>query len=81
MRPVKIPIDAIYVPTKRRLTLDPQRVEDLAESILEHGQQQPIWVRRDAERYVLVEGLHRLHACKELGEQTILAVLVQARQH
>ena len=37
-------------------------------------------VRRDGERFVLVEGLHRLEACKALGETKILALLVQARR-
>ena len=31
-------------------------------------------------RFVLVEGLHRLEACKALGEATIAAYFVQARQ-
>jgi hypothetical protein len=29
----------------------------------------------------LVEGLHRLEACKAVGEQTILRYLVDARKH
>jgi len=29
---------------------------------------------------VLVEGLHRLEACRALGEETINAMVVQARQ-
>jgi sulfiredoxin len=29
----------------------------------------------------LVEGLHRLEACKQLGEATIFGYLVQARRH
>jgi ParB-like chromosome segregation protein Spo0J len=80
MREHEIPIDEIYIPTKRRGTVDPQRVDALAQDILEKGQQNPIWVRRDDKRYVLVEGLHRLEACKALGERTITAVFVQARQ-
>jgi len=71
----------IYVPVKRRATLDPKHVAELAESILEVGQQSPILVRRDGMRYVLVEGLHRLEACKALGEATILGYLVDARKH
>ena len=43
--------------------------------MLEVGQQTPIMVRQDGERFVLVEGLHRLEACKLLGEQTIQGVL------
>ena len=71
----------IYVPVKRRTTLNPATVRKIAESILEVGLQSPILLRRDGERFVLVEGLHRLEACKELGEQTIAAFLVQARRH
>ena len=77
----KIAIEAIYVPTKRRATLDPKKVEALAENILEKGQQSSILVRRDAERFVLVEGLHRLEAMKALGETRILAIVVQARRN
>lgn len=71
----------IYVPVKRRMTLNPTLVREIAESILEVGLQSPILVRQDGERLVLVEGLHRLQACKELGEQTIAAFLVHARRH
>jgi ParB-like chromosome segregation protein Spo0J len=71
----------IYVPTKRRTTLKPQVVQELAESILEIGQQSPILVRRDGDRFVLVEGLHRLEACRALGETTVFAYVVQARKH
>ena len=71
----------IYVPVKRRATLDPKRAQAIAESILQVGQQTPILVRQDGERFVLVEGLHRLEACKQLGEDTIVGFLVQARRH
>jgi len=76
-----VPIDNVYVPVKRRATLDPQKVEALAESIMESGQEAPILVRRDGERLVLVEGLHRLEACRSLGEATIPAYYVAARRH
>jgi len=81
MEDVTVRIDDIYVPAKRRKTLDPERVDALAESILEQGQHAPILVRKDEGRLVLVEGLHRLEACKALGEKTILALYVQARKH
>ncbi len=71
-------LDDIYVPVKRRRTLDAGKVAALAESILEQGQQIPIRVRRDGDRYVLVEGLHRLEACRSLGEESIDGVLVHA---
>jgi sulfiredoxin len=81
MKREKFAIASIYVPVKRRATLDPKKVQDLAESILEVGLQTPIMVRKDGERFVLIEGLHRLEACKQLGEETILGYLVQARLH
>jgi len=77
----KIAIEASYVPTKRRSTLDPKKVEALAQAILEKGQQSPILVRRDGERFVLVEGLHRLEAMKALGETQIVGTIVQARRN
>ena len=72
-------IDDIYVPMKRRRTIDPVAVNAIAESILEEGQRTPILVRRDRERVVLVEGLQRLEACRSLGEKTIVGLIVQAR--
>jgi hypothetical protein len=73
------PIAKIYVPVKRRATLNPAVVNEIAESMLELGQQAPILVRHDGDRFVLVEGLHRLEACKALGEETILGFLVPAQ--
>lgn len=78
---VMVPLDEIYVPIKRRRTLDAAKVDALAMSILEDGQQTPIQVRRDKDRYVLVEGLHRLEAVRALGEETIPALLVRAQLH
>lgn len=81
MKREAFPIADIYVPVKRRAEVDLQKVQEIAESILEKGQQTPILVRKDGERFVLVEGLHRLEACKSLGEATIAGYLVQARRH
>jgi ParB-like chromosome segregation protein Spo0J len=73
-------IDDIYVPTKRRGEIHPDTVAALAESILAEGQKLPITVRRDGDRLVLIEGLHRLEACKALGEATITGVIVGSRK-
>ena len=81
MRREKFPIAKIYVPAARRATLKPDTLDALAESILQNGLQSPILLRQDGERFVLVEGLHRLEACKKLGEDTIFGFLVQARRH
>ena len=76
----KIRIDDIYVTAKRQKTLNPKTVEEIAESMIEVGQRMPILVRKDGERFVLVEGFHRLEAAKQLGEETIVGLLVQARR-
>ena len=81
MKPVTINIAEIYVPTALRLPLDVAKVETLALDIAANGQQVPILVRPDRDRYVLVGGLHRIEALKALGETTIIANLVQARKH
>ena len=77
----QFPIDKIYVPVKRMKTLEPAKVEEIAESILEEGQTTPIRLRAGKDRFVLVEGLHRLEALKALGEETVEGYLVQARLH
>jgi ParB-like chromosome segregation protein Spo0J len=78
LQKLQFPISAIYVPAKRRRELDPGKVEALAEDILENGQKVPIRLRRDGERLILVEGLHRLEACRALGESEITGYLTHA---
>ena len=63
-------IDDIYIPVKRRRTLDPAAVEAIAESMLEESQRTPVLLRRDGER---------LEACRSLGEGTIVGILVRER--
>ena len=77
-KPESFPIEKIFVPTKQKKAIRPETVAEIAESMLDIGQQTPISVRRDGDRLVLVEGLHRLEACKALGETTIVGVLVAA---
>jgi len=81
MRRETVAIADIYVPVKRRATLDQKRVDEITTSMLDKGQQAPILVRADGARFVLVEGLHRLEAAKVLGEKTIFCFLVEARKH
>jgi sulfiredoxin len=64
MRRERFEIASIYVPVKRRSTLNPDVVQQIAQSMLESGQETPILVRRDGDRLVLVHDLHRLEACK-----------------
>ncbi len=66
MKRATLAIADIYVPVKRRATLDPKRVDEIAASILDKGLETPILVRPDGARFVLVEGLHGLEAAKAL---------------
>jgi sulfiredoxin len=77
MRAVPVSLAEIYVPARVRATLDKTKVEGLAASIAEKGQQIPIQLRQDKERYVLVSGFHRLEAIRQLGGPTINALIVQ----
>lgn len=77
-KPESFPIEKIFVPTKQKKAIKPEVVGEIAESILDIGQQAPISVRLDGDRLVLVDGLHRLEACRALGETTIIGVLVPA---
>jgi sulfiredoxin len=81
MKRETLAIADIYVPVKRRATLDQKRVHEIATSMLDKGQQAPILVRADGARFVLVEGLHRLEAAKALGEKSMFCFLVEARKH
>ena len=80
MKTVPVPVDQIYVPAQLRRTLDPEKVQRLAEDMLTAGQKTPIQVRRDGERFVLVTGLHRLEAMRALGESAIESLIVRARR-
>jgi sulfiredoxin len=77
-----IRLDDIYVPVKLKKTLDKDKVDLLAESILEKGLEVPIQVRRDEakNRFVLVSGYHRLEAMRALGEASVEAITVSARK-
>ncbi len=81
--PVKVPLPIadIRVPVKRKKTLEPEKVEALAEDILDNGQQVPIRVREDGKGYILIEGYHRLEAMRALGEEMIEGYIVAARLH
>ncbi|MEL7154945.1 MAG: ParB N-terminal domain-containing protein [Pseudomonadota bacterium] len=75
-------IEAVRVPAKRKRTLEPAKVEKIAEDMLENGQTTPIRVRADKDKdgFILVEGYHRLEALRALGEDQIQGYLVQAQK-
>ena len=79
MKSISIGVDCIYVPLQLRRSIDGEKVQRLAEQILNEGQKTPIQVRREVNRYVLVTGVHRLEAMRALGETVIEALIVRAR--
>lgn len=76
-----VAIADVRIPGKRGKTLDPEKVQSLAESIIDVGQTTPIQVRSEGAGYILIEGLHRLEALRALGETMVEAYLVRARLH
>jgi len=76
LKAVFLDLAELYVPAKRRGEIDQEKVAALAEEILEDGQKVPIQVRREKNRYVVVNGAHRIEAVKLLGEDRIQAIVV-----
>lgn len=67
---VKIPADTI------RQDIDPDRLDELAASIKSLGLLQPIVVKKDGSKYLLLAGLRRTLAHRLLGERHILAYIL-----
>ncbi|PHR92517.1 MAG: chromosome partitioning protein ParB [Blastopirellula sp.] len=73
-----VPVLSINVPEDRARNLDQDWVEALAAMFLDHGNKTAIEVRADGEGYVLVSGLHRLHAALSLKWEELTVKLVEA---
>jgi ParB-like chromosome segregation protein Spo0J len=67
----------VHVPKGRFRPLDPKAVESLKESIEKHKQLQPIIVSKAGD---LIDGNHRLHACKELGIKVIANIIDEVNE-
>ncbi|HHY64711.1 MAG TPA: ParB/RepB/Spo0J family partition protein [Clostridiaceae bacterium] len=73
---VELKINDIDPNTRQpRKTFDQERLEALAESIKEHGVVQPIIVKSEGSRYVIVAGERRWRAAKLAGLKTIPAII------
>lgn len=73
-----LPIDRIEPnPFQPRLKFDEEALQELANSIAEHGLLHPIIVREVENQFQLIAGERRLRACKLLGWRTIPAVIKQ----
>ena len=71
MKVEEIPLNQIIRPLPRQN--DPNKVEELMESIAEIGQQEPIDLLEVDGKYYGFSGCHRFEACQRLGKETIKA--------
>ncbi len=72
----EIPVESIEPnPGQPRTGFDQEALEALAASIAAVGLLQPVVVRPEGDRYVLVAGERRLRACKQAGLERIPAVI------
>lgn len=76
-----IPINKIYPGRNPRQKFDPEKLKELAQSIAERGQKQPIVVEPYKDGYVLVMGERRLRAAKLLRQPTIQAYVRARTNH
>ncbi len=65
-------------PRQPRTTMNERALEELADSIRQHGVIEPIVVRQAADGYELVAGERRLLACKKAGLSRIPAIVKEA---
>ncbi len=64
--------------SQARKDFNSKKLEELANSIKEHGILQPLLVRRNKEHYELIAGERRLRAAKSAGLKSVPVILVQA---
>ena len=57
---------------------DDEEMYDLTESIRKYGLITPIIVRRKQERFELISGHRRVHACRNLGHSEIACHVIEA---
>lgn len=73
---IEIPIGKVDPnPLQPRVEFDERTLRDLAASIQSDGVLQPIVVRRDQDRYILVVGERRLRACRLAGLPKVPAII------
>jgi len=78
-----VPADAIAVtgidanPWQPRSVVDDAALEELSDSLREHGLVQPIVVRTQGDRYQLIAGQRRLAAARRLGWETVPARVLE----
>lgn len=77
----EIPINKIHPGRNPRKRFDPEKLQELAQSIAERGLKQPIVVEPHKDGYILVMGERRLRAHKLLQRSTIEAYVRAQTNH
>ena len=73
---IEIPIGQITAnPYQPRRVFDPEKINDLAQSIAEHGIFQPIIVKSVKDGYMIVSGERRFRAAKQVGLTTVPSII------
>ena len=67
--------DIIPNPTQPRTAFDEEALEELAESIRQLGLIQPITIKRDGEKYIIISGERRWRASEKAGLEQIPAYI------
>lgn len=70
--------DILPNPTQPRTDFDEEALEELAESIRQLGLIQPITVKRNGDKYIIISGERRWRASKLAGRKTIPAYIREA---
>ena len=75
---MNISVDKIYPnPYQPRKVFNEDEIEKLSESIKENGLLQPVTVRKQGSRYILIAGERRLRAVKRAGLKEIKAIVTE----
>lgn len=77
----EIPVELVDAnPHQPRHHFNQESLDDLVQSIRQHGIIQPLVVTREGERYQLIAGERRLRASKQLGLATVPAVVRDSQE-
>lgn len=78
---MEIPVEKITPnPHQPRFHFDPVKLEELAQSIKEHGILQPLIVSPNGEHYEIIAGERRFQAAKSIGLRTVPVIVRDATE-
>lgn len=69
-------VDVLVTPSNVRKTFVEAAIEGLSASIHETGLQQPLLVRKDGSKLVVIDGERRLRACRRIGLKEVPVIVI-----